>query len=173
MVKAKVLSVFNVLKKMKQSPLAKALLFGLIFWSFPMSEAIPRQYNYTLSTKTVGVDDNRLASVLYNINRMEMKSEYETENKNKALEALGETLYMVADCVMHMETFAEEKNDKVDQQTVKAVLSKLKAIALSLREAGMDNVATADMCRALQQSSKQALSVVDDIVKLDEQAFKN
>ena len=154
--------------EMKQKlPEIKALLLSLIFWSFPMVEAASYQYNYNLSTGTVGTDDDDLASVFYNINRMEMKSEYETENSDRAIEALGETLFYVSDILVHFDAFAEKRTNETDAQKVRKIRSTFKSIALSLREAAMEGSTVRDMCKTLHDVSKQSLSVVDDIVALD------
>jgi len=132
-----------------------------------MVEAATYQYNYTLSTGPVGTNDDDLAAVFYNINRMEMKSAYETKNKDRATEALGETLFYVSDILTHFDGFAEKKADGIDAQTVKKIRSTFKGIALSLREAGMEGSTAQDMCKTLRDVSERSLAVVNDIAALD------
>lgn len=50
---------------------------------------IIRQYNYRLETGTVGTDNENIAQILYNINRMEMKALFTSSDKeelNKVLD---------------------------------------------------------------------------------------
>lgn len=55
-----------------------------------MNNFIPRRYNYTLETGVVGTDDENIANILYNINRMEMKASFLSETRGDMQDALGD-----------------------------------------------------------------------------------
>ena len=83
---------------------------------------IIRKYNYKLETGLVGTDDDNIASVLYNINRMEMKVSFTSSDVQKLTDALDELYFMIVDSKVHLNRFLKVSGDKVNADTTCAVI---------------------------------------------------
>lgn len=135
-----------------------------------MNNFIPRRYNYTLETGVIGTDDEDIANILYNVNRMEMKASFFSEQREEMEESLSDVFFMIADSKVHLGRFMKSFENKLDQKTlttVKATLDEALKITRAAEASSMDSNA---IHSAMLFAYKRLLSAVPLIHALDNQA---
>jgi hypothetical protein len=142
--------------------------------SLENSNYIVRKYNYRLETGTVGTDNDNIANILYNINRMEMKITFASSDLPTLDKALGELYFMISDSKVHLNSFLEVFGSKTKTDTVGAVAAALdgamedadNAIEMSCA----DQVDTVKICAVFPKVYKALLDIVPFVLALDAQA---
>ena len=130
---------------------------------------ILRKYNYRLETGTVGTDDDNIASILYNINRMEMNVDFETDDDEELEETLGQLFFMVVDTKVHLDNFLEIFGEKINADTAAAVIAVLDGAIEDIRAAREMN--DKEKCLAVfPKVYKKLLDTVPSVLALDAQA---
>ena len=129
-----------------------------------------RKYNYNLETGTVGTDDDNIASILYHINRMEMRKSYSCSNITELDKTLGELYFMVSDSKVHLNRFLEIFGEKVKTETVNKIVAALDNAFQTIDDAMMEDPDTEKMCKAFPEVYKNLLEIVPTILALDAQA---
>jgi len=132
-------------------------------------------YNYNLETGTVGTNDENIANILYNINRMEMDKDFSSSDIKELDETLGDLYFMIADSKVHLNRFLEIFNKNVNAGTVNTVVSALDEAMKSVREVRLkirakEDSNAEDMCVVFSEVYKNLLHIVPDILALDNQA---
>ena len=134
-----------------------------------------KKYNYNLETGTVGTNDDNIANILYNINRMEMKVSFTTSNVEAFQKANGELFFMVIDSIVHLYDFLEVFNNKVDTDTVNAILTTLEEARKITKSATVQSLAQqvdmSKLCEVFPAVYKKLLALVPTVILLDEQAI--
>ncbi len=128
------------------------------------------KYNYRLETGLVGTNDDNIASVLYNINRMEMNAFPAFADAKEMEEALGELFFMIADAKVHMHRFLDNSVGETDTGTADAVTAALAGAIQIVRDAGSDRSSEAEMSAAFPKVYKMLLAIVPSVLALDAQA---
>ena len=135
---------------------------------------ILRKYNYRLETGTVGTDDDNIANVLYNINRMEMTAEKEADDfddEDELDEALGDLFFMLADIKVHLTWFLEASGDKTNAGTARAVIAVFDEAIEDVRSVRSDQTDDMEeMAAAFPKVYKKLLAIVPSVLDLDNQA---
>ena len=133
-----------------------------------------RKYNYNLETGTVGTNDDNIANMLYNINRMEMKKSFSTTDVEVLKEALGELYFMTVDSKVHLNRFLKLFGEKVNADTLGTVLAALDESMKIADETIDDSCAnqpdTEKICEVFPTVYKKLLNIVPSILALDNQA---
>jgi len=132
---------------------------------------IIRKYNYRLETGTVGTDDDNIATILYNINRMEMRKSFTSSDAQELDKALGNLFFMIADAKVHLIRFLKIFGDKTKEDTVQTVMAALDDAIETVRNARLDK--TTDMAKisaAYPKVYKNLLDIVPSVLALDAQA---
>ena len=129
-----------------------------------------RKYNYNLETGTVGTDDDNIANILYNINRMEMKKYFKTSNVQELDKPMGELFFMVSDSKVHLNRFLKIFNEKVKADTVNIVITALDNALQTVRDSRKDETDTEKMCSAFPAVYNILLEIVPAVLELDGQA---
>ena len=137
-----------------------------------LMDTIIRKYNYRLETGTVGTDNDNIAAILYNINRMEMTATFSSTDKDKIAEKLGGLVFMVVDSKVHLRRFLKASAGKTSAATVAAVES---AFDNAIKIADDDNLLsdnsnTSEACAVFPKVYKMLLGIVPSILALDAQA---
>ncbi|MGN1078649.1 MAG: hypothetical protein ACI4TE_00590 [Alphaproteobacteria bacterium] len=135
-----------------------------------MNNFIPRRYNYTLETGVIGTDDEDIANILYNVNRMEMKASFFSEQREEMEESLSDVFFMIADSKVHLGRFMNAFEDKLDQETLSTVKTTLDEALKITRAAEASNVDLNAIHSAMLFAYKRLLSAVPFIHALDNQA---
>ena len=145
-------------------------------------DIILRKYNYNLETGTVGTDDENIANILYNINRMEMNVPYLYSDADDFGEDLGQLFFMIADIRVHLNEFFKIFGDKIEVATLAAVNSVSdevlrivkKALAdydvISEKEETILEDESEKMIFVFPEVYKKLLAIVPSILALDAQA---
>ncbi len=133
-------------------------------------DAIIRMYNYQLETGTVGTDDENMATILYNINRMEMNNPYIFSNVQELNDDLDELFFMIAEAAVHLGRFLDISGDKVEADTAVAVTAAFQEAIQIVRDSRSDEADTAKMSAAFPKVYKKLLDQVPSILALDAQA---
>lgn len=136
-----------------------------------MSDFIPRQYNYVLETGAVGTDNEDIANILYNINQMEMKSSFLSDDKNEMDATVGDVLFMISDSKIHFKKFFDKNSEKLDSKNVEAVQTALDGALKIIRTAEDPNIDVNAIHPALLFAYKKILPVVPILLSLDDQAL--
>ena len=134
-----------------------------------MADIIPRKYNYNLETGTIGTDDDDMANILYNINRMEMKASYDTDKLEDMQKSFGEAFFMTVDSGVHFESFAEKRKQSRESASFKTAKN---AVEEAVRILGAVTPPQTDI-PLMQSSVKKAyqtlLAAVPSLIDLDNQ----
>ena len=132
---------------------------------------IVRQYNYKLETGTVGTDDENIANILYNTNRMEMDASYSSSDEDELDNALGELFFTIADSKVHLKRFLDAHGSKINADTAAAVTAKFDSALAVVRGAReMEPSDTVEMSAAFGKIYKIFLDAVPGVLVLDAQA---
>ena len=131
------------------------------------------QYNYNLKTGTVGTNDGNLASILYNINRLEVITPI-TSDPIELDDVLGEFFFMISSMEVSFDKFLKERREKTCEDTVARINSAFDNAFNTIREGRYDEedenpVNAEQMRKAFSDAHKSVLDVVPDIVSLEEQ----
>ena len=135
-----------------------------------------RKYNYKLETGTVGTDDDNIANILYNINRMEMKVSFTSSDKQELDKALSELYFMTVDSKVHLNRFLKDFDGKVEANIVDAILAvldeaiKTSGNALDEMDEVIDQTDTTKLCAVFPAVYKNLLAIVPSVLALDDQA---
>lgn len=132
-------------------------------------DAIIQKYNYKLETGTVGTDNENIANILYNINRMETNVPYPFSDIEETEEDLGELFFMIVDAKVHISRFANAFADKIETDTVDTVVAALDDAMQIVRDA-MDQTDTAKMSATFSEVYKKLLGIVPAVLTLDAQS---
>ena len=132
-------------------------------------DSIIRKYNYKLETGTVGTDDDNIANILYNINRLEAKASYIPSEAQKAAENLGEVFSMVSDALTHLLNFIKNNGGKVKEDNAALVLIKsaFDSAVKIIEEAAEDKTDTVKTAAAIPEVYKTLLDIVSSVLELD------
>ncbi len=131
---------------------------------------IIRQYNFRLETGTVGTDDENIANILYNINRMETKAFFKSTNPEALDEAFGELFVMIVAAKTFLVQFLKMAGDKTDAATADTVTTALDGAIQALRQARWEESDTAKKVAAFPEIYKNVLEIVPDVLALDAQS---
>ena len=134
-----------------------------------MSEPIMRKYNYNLETGTVGTDDENIANILYNINRIETKKDFTSSDSDELKGALRELYSWVADAAIHLNRFLDIYEKKVKLETSDTVVLGV-GDAEVLIEDVVNETDTAKMSAVFPAVYKMLLDIVPLVLELDAQA---
>ena len=129
-----------------------------------------RRYNYNLETGAVGTDDNNIATVLYNINRMEIEAYTEFFDEEELNEALDDLYDLMGKSSVHLNRFIETFGDKVDNYCVQAAISVFGSAVRFVREARSETADFAKKADIFPTIYKKFLDIVPLIVAIDEEA---
>jgi len=136
-----------------------------------------RKFNYNLENGTVGTDDENIAKILYNINRMEMKKTFSSFSVKELEKALGELYFMASEAKVHLNRFLNVSGDKVDADTVSLVVAAFDEAMKSVGAVG--NALTAQteltemakMVAIFPEVYKKLLDIVPSVLALDAQTI--
>ena len=134
-----------------------------------MADIIPRKYNYNLETGTVGTDDDDMANILYNINRMEMKASYDTDKLEDMQKSFGEAFFMAVDSSVHFESFAEKRKQSQGNTAFETAKN---AVEEAVRILGAVTPPQTDiplMRSSVRKAYRQLLTAVPSLIDLDNQ----
>ena len=137
----------------------------------PVETPILRKYNYRLETGTVGTNDDNIANLLYNINRMEMRVSYSFSNMEVYDKDMGNLYFMVSDMKVHLNLFLEVFGDKVNSDTLKTVTAALDEAMKSTSDiidySCSESPDTAKLCEIFPAVYKKLLAIVPAILALE------
>ena len=133
-------------------------------------DIIVRKYNYRLETGTVGTDNENIANILYNINRMEKTKSFASSDIDKLRDALGNLYFMVSDAGIHLNRFLNIYEDKTNLDTSDTVVIAL-GDALCLMEDVEKETDTAKISAVFPAVYKMLLDIVPLILELDAQSI--
>ena len=136
-----------------------------------MTDIIPRKYNYNLETGTVGTDDDDMANILYNINRMEMKAAYESDDVDDMHSAFGESYSMVTEAAERLDHFIEIHNEKLHPDTVDGAQFLLSDAVVVLDDVETPQTDIELMSNSIKTAYQKMLEAVPSLVLLDEQSL--
>lgn len=136
-----------------------------------MTDIIPRKYNYNLETGTVGTDDDDMANILYNINRMEMKAAYESDDVDDMQSAFGESYSMVTEAAERLDHFIEIHNEKLHPDTVDDAQFLLSDAVVVLDDVETPQTDIELMSNSIKTAYQKMLEAVPSLVLLDEQSL--
>ena len=136
-----------------------------------MTDIIPRKYNYNLETGTVGTDDDDMANILYNINRMEMKAAYESDDVDDMQSAFGESYSMVTEAAERLDHFIEIHNEKLHPDTVDGAQFLLSDAVVVLDDVETPQTDIELMSNSIKTAYQKMLEAVPSLVLLDEQSL--
>jgi len=129
-----------------------------------------RKYNYNLETGTVGTDDDNIANILYNINRMEMRKNYSCSDLKELDRTLGELYFMVSDSKVHLNRFLKIFGEKVNADTVNEIVTALDNALKTVSAASKERPDTTKMCMGFSLVYQNLLEIVPLVLTLDDQA---
>ena len=129
-----------------------------------------RKYNYNIETGTVGTDDDNIANILYNINRMEMRKSYSCSDLKELDRTMGELFFMISDSKVHLNRFLKIFGEKVNADTVNVIITALDNALQTVRTAREDESDTVKMCTAFPDVYQNLLEIVPTVLDLDNQA---
>ena len=130
---------------------------------------IIRKYNYRLETGIVGTDDGNIAGILYNINRMEINSDFETDDNEELEESLEKLFFMIVDSIVHFNNFLETFRGKTNAKTVAVITATLDETIEDVR--GVRDMADKENCFSVfTRVYRKLLEIVPLILTLDAQA---
>jgi len=134
--------------------------------------SIIRKYNYNLETGTVGTDDDNIAAILFNINKMEKRISFKTSDLEELKRALGELFAIITDCKVYLNRFLKIFSDKIKEDTVNEITSILdnamKISRAATREACQPNMEK--ICEVFSEIYYIVLKAVPFVLALDDQA---
>ena len=134
-------------------------------------DMIIRKYNYRLETGTVGTDNENIATILYNINRMETKAPYAFSNMKDLEEDLGELFFMIVDAKVHMTRFLKASGEKVEGDTAEAIIAAFDSAMAIVRDVQSDETDATEMSAVFVKVYKKLLAIVPFVLALDAQAI--
>ena len=134
-----------------------------------MTDIIPRKYNYNLETGTVGTDDDDMANILYNINRMEMKAGYDTNKLEDMQKSFGEAFFMAVDSNIHFGSFAEKHTVRQENAAFEAAKSAVEEAVAILGAVKPPQTDIALMRSAVRKAYQKLLTAVPSLIDLDNQ----
>jgi len=138
---------------------------------------ILRKYNYNLETGTVGTDDDNIANILYNINRMEMKVSFSTDDVEELKKTLGELYAATVDCKVNLFDFVEIFDEKLNADTLNEVCAvfdeAMKCAKAAIRAACSNEVDTKNVAAAFPSVYKMLLDIVPSVLALEAQITNN
>ena len=133
-----------------------------------------RKFNYNLETGSVGTDDEYIANILYNINRMEMKANYKTTNIEELKKALGELFFICTDSKVNIFDFIEANSDTTDNDLTESIVATMdeamKKSKAATREACTPNADPEKICEVFVDVYKMMLGIVPTILLVDDQS---
>ena len=132
-------------------------------------DAIIRKYNYRLETGTVGTDDENIANVLYNINRLEMKKNFSSSDMDALSKALGQLFFLVGDAKGSLLDFLDVHGDKTQADISDKVIAAFD-YAIKLLDDVDDETDTAKVSAVFPEVYKVLLDIVPSVLALDAQA---
>ena len=128
-----------------------------------------RKYNYRLETGTVGTDDDNIANILYNINRMEKNVDFETDDNEELEETLGQLFFMIADTKIHLTSFMENFGEKSNAGTAAAIMVVLDEAIEDVRNVW--DMTDKEKCfKLFPKVYKKLLNTVPSVLALEAQA---
>ena len=136
-----------------------------------MTDFIPRRYNYTLETGTVGTDNQDIANILYNVNPMEMKASFSSKAKEEMEDTLADALFMVTDCKVHFKRFVQDFSEKLNNDDVVAYNSDLDSSLKIIRAAETSDIDINAIHSAILFAYQKMLAGVPRLIDLDDQSL--
>jgi len=135
---------------------------------------ILRKYNYNLETGTVGTNDDNIANILYNINRMEMKVSFTTSDVQVLQKSLGELYFMITDSKVHLNRFLNLFGNKLSVDFLNTVIAALdnalKIVDDAIYSACSKQPDTVKICSTFPKIYKNLLAIVPSVLALDNEA---
>ena len=132
---------------------------------------IPRMYNYTLETGTVGTDDEDMASILYDINRMEMKATSDTDDVNDMKVAFAEAFSMALDAAKHLDGFIASRKGKLVPALVEDVQLAFSEAIVIMDDVPAPQTDAEAMSASVKAAYRKMLDVVPSLLTLDDQSL--
>ena len=129
-----------------------------------------RKYNYRLETGEVGTDDDNIANVLYNINRMEINAYTDFDDVKEVDKALAELYDLMGTSSAHLNLFIQMFGDKVDNYCVQAVTSVFGSAIRIVKEARAKSSDFEQKSDVFPTVYKMFLDIVPLIIAIDEEA---
>jgi len=133
-----------------------------------------RKYNYKLETGTVGTNDDNIANLLYNINRMEMDKSYIFTDTDEMDEDFGELFFMLSESKVHLNRFLEIFGKKVNEENANIISTAFSDAMQVVRNARLDirtdESKAEKACLVFTTVYENLLAVVPVILALDDQA---
>ena len=128
-----------------------------------------RKYNYRLETGYVGTDNDDIANVLYNINRMEINANAKFSDAAQLQESLFDLSFLLAGSMVHLDDFLEmyQQEDNELAKTILAVYEKaMEIVDLAIEHSpNLKKMLDVD---AFSTVYKNLLELVPSIIHLDE-----
>jgi hypothetical protein len=131
---------------------------------------IIRKYNYKLETGLVGTDDDNIANILYNINRMEMTASGAFPNEGELNEALGGLFFMIVDSKVHLNRFLKIFENKTNAASVATVKTAFDDALQIVRADGSPQADAAKKSAVFPRVYRMLLDIVPSVLALDTQA---
>jgi hypothetical protein len=136
---------------------------------------ILRKFNYRLETGEVGTDDENIANVLYNINRIEMYKSFSTNDLKELDDTFGKLFFMVVDSKVHLNRFNQIFSEKINKKTLDDVINTLDNAIDTIRANRSDMIEETpninEVCKVFSSVYNNLLDIVTNILKLDAQAI--
>ena len=136
---------------------------------------ILRKYNYRLETGNVGTDNDNIANILYNINRMEMDVDYMFSDLEELKEDLSDFSSMVFESLVHLITFISDYENKLKKETLDIVLAAFREakadVDSAMNDVNAENPDTEKICSVFTTVYRRFLEIVPSILALDDQAI--
>jgi len=138
------------------------------------NNSIIRKYNYNLETGTVGTDDENIANILFNINKMEKRISFKTSDLEELKRALGELFAIITDTKVHLNRFLKIFSNKIKEDTVNEITSILdnaiKKSNAATRESFSPEPNSEKICEVFSEVYYIVLEAVPFVLALDDQA---
>lgn len=131
---------------------------------------IIRKYNYKLETGPVGTDDDNIANILYNINRMEMKVSYASTDMDALDKELGSLFFLITDAKVHLNRFLKISGAKVSAETAREVIMALDGAMQIVDDALLEESDCLKKSPAFPAVYGKLLGIVPSVLALDAKA---
>ena len=135
-----------------------------------VENVIPRKYNYNLETGTVGTDDDDMANILYNVNRMEIKAAYDTDDLEDMQKSFGEAFFMTVDSGVHFNRFAEKNTRIQESPSFKTAKNAIEEAVKIIGAVTPPQTDISLMRNSVQKAYQLLLTAIPSLIDLDNQA---
>ena len=134
-------------------------------------DTIIRKYNYILETGVVGTDDDNIANILYNINRLEMMKSFASSDMKELGTAMGNFIFLIGDARSSLFDFVHIYGDVVQAEAVRVVEDTFKE-AMQIARSSTTLNHPAKISAVFPKVYQMLLNVVPAVLELDAQAVE-